>query len=275
MGEGRLYVCATPIGNLGDTSARLTEVLKAVDVVYAEDTRRAAILLGHIGARPRVRSLFAGNEKGRADQLISDVAAGLQVALISDAGTPSISDPGAEAVRRALEEGLAMTVIPGPSAVTAALAVSGLGGDRFAFEGFLPRKGRQREQRLAAIAAEDRPVVLFISPHRLEGDLEDLRAALGDRRRIVLARELTKLHEEVWAGSTKEAVERWAGEVKGEITVVVAPAAGSAGDVAGAVSRARLLVEEGISVSDAARQVAEEAGVSRRAVYQALIDDQR
>lgn len=273
MAEGRLYVCATPIGNLGDVSRRLAETLDLVDVVYAEDTRRTGILLRHLGVNPQIRSLFVGNERTRTEELIEEVMSGRQVALVSDAGTPTVSDPGAEAVRRALDEGLAVTVIPGPSAVTAALALSGFAGDRFAFEGFLPRKGRERKDRLSRIAREDRPVVVFASPHRLGADLADLSAALGEGRAIVVARELTKVHEEVWAGSLGEAVERWGAEVKGEVTIVVAPATPAPGEGDEAVERARALIDEGLSASDAARQAARETGVSRRSIYQRLVDD--
>ncbi|MBW3667323.1 MAG: 16S rRNA (cytidine(1402)-2'-O)-methyltransferase, partial [Actinobacteria bacterium] len=164
MAEGVLSVCATPIGNLGDVSDRLRETLAEADVVYAEDTRRAGKLLRHLAVEAPLHSLFEGNEMERSQRLVADVASGLRVALISDAGTPVISDPGAAAVRMSLDRGLTVTVIPGPSAVTAAMALSGFVGDRFSFEGFLPRKGKEREQVLRAIGAADRPVVLFVSP---------------------------------------------------------------------------------------------------------------
>lgn len=274
-GAGRLYVCATPIGNLGDVSPRLAETLLQVDLVYAEDTRRTAILLSHLGVEVRTRSLFAGNEKARTEELLAELGAGREVALVSDAGTPTVSDPGAEVVRRALEAGIEVRVIPGPSAVTAALAVSGLGGDRFSFEGFLPRKGRERRRRIESMAAEDRPVVLFASPHRLAADLEDLRQVAGDERQVVIARELTKLYEEVWTGTLAQAAERWVEDVKGEITLVLAPAGAEEPDLEEAVIRAQGLMTEGHSPSDAARQVASELGISRRKIYQALMGRQR
>ncbi len=274
MGEGMLIVCATPIGNLGDVSDRLREALNRADVVYAEDTRRTATLLAHVGAQVKVRSLFTGNEKVRTAELVETVRAGKRVVLVSDAGMPTISDPGAEAVRMVRQIGRKVTVIPGPSAVTAALAVSGFDADRFAFEGFLPRKGEARKERLQSIAAEDRTVVLFASPHRLAADLADLVEALGADRRVVVARELTKVYEEVWMGTLAEAGERWAGEVKGEITLVIEPTAKADSDVETAVEDARALLAEGYSISEAARRAASAAGVSRRLVYQALLEGQ-
>ena len=272
---GRLMVCATPIGNLGDVSERLRETLRAADIVYAEDTRRAATLLQHVGARPSVRSLFVGNEASRTDELLASLAEGLTVALITDAGMPAVSDPGSEAVRRAREAGHRVTVVPGPSAVTTAVALAGFGGDRFVFEGFLPRKGRDRSERLATIATEDRPVVLFISPHRLVPDLESIADATGNEREIAITRELTKLHEEVWTGPIGVAIEEWSDrEVKGELTVVVAPGRSKKVPVKTAVNEARGLVAAGSSLSEAARRVADATGVSRRSIYEALIADQ-
>lgn len=274
MSEGRLYVCATPIGNLGDISERLRDVLGSVDVVYAEDTRRTMKLLTHIGVTPRLRSLFTGNEMERTEQLLADVRSGSDVALVSDAGMPTISDPGAEAVRLAHEEGLVVTVVPGASAVTTALAVSGFGGSRFSFEGFLPRKGKERATSLTRIAVEDCPVVLFASPHRVGTDLQDLRESLGPDRKIAVTRELTKLYEEIWTGTLEGAVERWTHGAKGEFTLVLAPAPPREVSDADAIAQARTLVEGGVSPSDAARRVAEEWAVSRRTVYEALLDDQ-
>ncbi|HEY7468461.1 MAG TPA: 16S rRNA (cytidine(1402)-2'-O)-methyltransferase [Acidimicrobiia bacterium] len=273
--EGRLLVCATPIGNLGDVSDRLREALGAAEVVFAEDTRRTAILLQHVGAKPKVRSLFVGNESVRTEEVLGLLDAGKTVALVTDAGMPGVSDPGAETVRRARSAGHPITLIPGPSAVVSALALAGFGGDRFAFEGFLPRQGKLRARRLAALAADDRPVVLFVSPHRLLRDLNDLAEVTGPDREIAVARELTKLHEEVWVGQIGSAVEEWGErEARGEFTVVVAP--GSAGLVSDeeAISQARGLVASGLSPSEAARQAARSTGVSRRSVYEALIRDQ-
>jgi 16S rRNA (cytidine1402-2'-O)-methyltransferase len=267
-------VCGTPIGNLGDVTHRLGEVLAAVDVIYAEDTRRAAKLAAHLGLKVGVRSLFAGNEKTRSDEALDRLLHGEQVALISDAGMPAVSDPGAWLVSQAHRHRIPVTVIPGPSSVTTALVLSGLPADRFAFEGFLPRKGKERRGRIEVIAGDDRSTVVFASPQRLGEDLEAMRVVMGDDRMVAVTRELTKLHEEVWLGSLAEAVERWSGEVRGEVTVVVAPRQPVVGDLGAALASARALVEEGRTVSEAARQVSEETGQSRRQIYQALLADQ-
>lgn len=274
MSEGRLYVCATPIGNLGDVSDRLREVLSAADIVYAEDTRRTGKLLQHIGAGTRIKSLFVGNERERTAQLLDDLSGGATVALVSDAGMPTVSDPGVEAVRLARDRGFAVTVIPGASAVTTALALSGFGGDRFVFEGFLPRKGKDRAERLADLAAENRVVVLFASPHRVGSDLAALRDAVGPDRKVTVARELTKLHEEVWTGSLDEAASRFSGEVKGEFTLVLGPVEPRESAPDDGIEQARKLIEQGASTSEAARRAATETGVSRRVIYQALLSDQ-
>lgn len=268
-------MCATPIGNLGDISDRLRETLGGADVIYAEDTRRTAKLLAHLGLKTPTRSLFAGNEASRTVELAGEVVAGKSVVLVSDAGMPGISDPGAAAVRAVREAGHPVIGIPGPSAVTTAVAVSGFGGDRFSFEGFLPRKGRERKDRLAAVALETRPVVLFASPNRLGADLADLAGVMEPDRLVVVARELTKLHEETWSGTLASAVDRWGeADVRGEVTVVIGPGRAPVADVEEAVSLARSLVEQGIAPSAAAREAAAATGVSRRPVYQALLDDQ-
>ncbi len=274
MSEGRLVVCATPIGNLDDSSDRLRDSLREADVVYAEDTRRTGKLLRHLGATPPVRSLFEGNEAKRTDELIADLRAGKTVALVSDAGMPTVSDPGAMAVARAHEEGLTVTVVPGPSAVTSAITFAGFGGDRFVFEGFLPRRGEARARRLSEIARDERPVVLFASPNRLIDDLRDLEAHLGDQRRVAITRELTKFHEEVWVGAISDAVARWGGEIKGEVTLVVEGGPPIELSESQAVALARSMIAEGQPLSEAARRAAEETGVPRRAIYQVLLSDQ-
>lgn len=274
MTEGRLVVCATPIGNLGDISERLRNTLSSADVVYAEDTRRTAKLLSHLAISVPVFSLFAGNEMSRIDRLVEAVAAGEKVVLVSDAGMPTVSDPGAAVVRAVRDAGLNVSVVPGPSAVTTALALSGFGGDRFSFEGFLPRKGRERSERLESVAAERRAVVVFASPNRVAADLADLTSVCGGDRHVAVARELTKLHEECWVGPLVESVERWSGDVKGEVTLVLAPASAPEPSLEEAVERARNLVAAGWTVRESARNVAAESGVSRREVYEALLADQ-
>jgi 16S rRNA (cytidine1402-2'-O)-methyltransferase len=268
---GRLVVCATPIGNLGDVSERLVETLRTADVVFAEDTRRTGILLSHVGASPEVRSFFVGNEGVRSAEIESRLSAGETVALVTDAGTPALADPGVLAVRAARRAGVTVTMIPGPSAVTSALAVSGFGGDRFAFEGFLPRKGRDRQHRLAAMGAEDRPVVWFSSPRRVLVDLEDLAGHTGDDRQLCVARELTKQFEEVWWGSVRGGIVKWTEtEPRGEFTLVLEPGVAAEVSLDDAVARARHLVEQGFSRSEAARTVAHETGLARRAIYDGI-----
>lgn len=273
MPEGRLVVCATPIGNLGDISERLRNTLASADVIYAEDTRRTAKLLRHLVINVPLVSMFSGNEKERTAKLVAAVESGQNVVLVSDAGMPTVSDPGAVAVRAVRAAGLHVSVVPGPSAVTAALALSGFGGDRFAFEGFLPRKGRARAVRLAALADEERVVVLFASPNRLSTDLGDLAVACGGERYVAVVRELTKLHEECWVGSLADSVDYWVEDVRGEITLVLAPAALPKPSLGEAIERAREIVAGGGSVRMSARRVAEEMGVSRREVYEALLAD--
>lgn len=268
---GTLFVCATPIGNLSDVTDRLRETLGAVDVIYAEDTRRTGLLLSRLGLEVKVRSLFVGNEVARTDELVQALVVGKNLALVSDAGTPTVSDPGAGAIRAAREIGASVTVIPGPSAVVAAVTLAGFGADRFAFEGFLPRKGRDRSDRIERLKGEDRPVVLFASPKRLAKDLEDLADILGPDREIAVARELTKLHEEVWVGSLGEAVAQWEEEAKGEVTLVLGPAPEAPLSLDEAVAMARSLVEGGSSNSRASREVSEETGVPRRSIYEALL----
>ena len=274
-GDGYLVVCATPLGNLGDASSRLAETLSSVDIIFAEDTRRTAKLLAHLGVDTPMRSLFVGNEAARADDLVEEVVSGRKVALVSDAGMPTISDPGAATVAAVRKAGGRVTALPGPSAVTMSMALSGMPGDRFVFEGFLPKKGRDRAERIASIGRESRPVVLFVSPHRLTSDLVDLVETLGGERRITLNRELTKLHEEVWEGSLAEAVDEWTEDrARGEITIVVAPTGDRTSSFADAVAGAAELVAQGVSVSQAAREMAELSGLSRRELYQALLEDQ-
>ena len=230
-GAGTLWVCATPIGNLQDVSGRLLEVLRQADVVASEDTRRTLGLLNHFGiARPLV-SYHEHNAHRQAPQLLRRLLAGQTVALVSDAGTPAISDPGSELVRMAAEAGVRVSVVPGPSAVTAALAVSGFKVPPFLVEGFLPRRPTQRRRRLEQLAALEAVLVFFEAPHRLQESLADMGAVLGDRQAVV-ARELTKAHEQVLRGTLARLAEQAAAGgmlLKGEFTVVVAPPEGGSG----------------------------------------------
>lgn len=255
-------------------SERLRNVLAGADVVFAEDTRRVAKLLSHLLISVRVVSLFVGNEQERTEQVVDAVRSGGTVVLVSDAGMPTVSDPGASVIRAVRNAGYPVTVVPGPSAVTSAIALSGFGGDRFVFEGFLPRRGRDREERLESLGREERAVVLFASPNRLPDDLEDLATACGGAREIAVTRELTKLHEESWVGSLDDAVERWDHPVKGEVTLVLAPVEPEPPSSEEAIDRARHLVAGGTSIREAARTAAGETGVSRREIYETLLADQ-
>ena len=268
-----LYICATPIGNLGDVSERLAEVLRSVAVVYAEDTRRTSTLLRFVDSDRPVRSYFVGNEAYRANELVERLMLGEDVALVTDAGTPVVADPGVSAVAAAVEAGATVTVIPGPSAVTAALAVSGFGGDRFVFEGFLPRRGEERRTRAAEIGRETRPVVLFCSPRRVADDLALIAESADADRKVCVCRELTKQFEEIWRGTLGEAVEHWAAiQPRGEFTVVLEGArTPEEVSLEQAIERARVLVEAGASKSEAARQVAKETSFPKKPIYDALI----
>jgi 16S rRNA (cytidine1402-2'-O)-methyltransferase len=271
--SGALLVVATPIGNLGDLTVRAAEVLRTADLVLSEDTRRTGRLLAHVGSEVPQRSLHEHNERERVDDVVARISAGATVALVTDAGTPLVSDPGLAVVRGCIAAGLAVVPVPGASAPLAALVASGLATDRFTFEGFLPRRGRARAERLAELADEPRTAVLFIAPHRAAEDLADFAAACGDDRPAVLCRELTKLHEEVRRG-TLATLRDGVGEVRGEVTLVVAGApapagldAPAAGDVAAVAAR----VAAGASTRDAVAAVAAERGLPRRALYAAVL----
>ncbi len=267
---GSLVVVATPIGNLGDLSERAKEVLGTADVVCCEDTRRTRALLTacSLPSSPRrLLSLHGHNEAERLTAVLSLLKAGKTVALVSDAGTPTISDPGARVVAAATAAGFAVWAVPGPSAPLSALVVSGLATDRFCFEGFLPRKGPERRRRLAELAAEERTVVVLEAPGRLATLLADLHRACGDRR-VAICRELTKVHEEVWRGRLNDAERRFAEEpVRGEVVIVVEgrpPAPGVSDEVVVASVRARL------SAGDTPRSAADAAaalGIPRRRAY--------
>jgi 16S rRNA (cytidine1402-2'-O)-methyltransferase len=271
---GVLHIVATPIGNLGDLSDRARETLATVDVVVAEDTRRTGKLLASLGIDARMRSMFEGNEQRRTDEVIEELRGGRTVALVSDGGTPLVSDPGYRLVRACVDGGIDVRVVPGPSAAIAALVVSGLPTDRFVFEGFLPRGAGDRRARLAAIGNEARTVVLYESPRRLGALLADLAAIDADRR-VAVCRELTKLHEEVRRGPVAEVREAMGdAAVKGEVVVVLeGRPAQEPVDVDAAVAEARDLVADGARKREAAHLVAERTGVSANAIYRALVPE--
>ncbi|MEJ3742141.1 16S rRNA (cytidine(1402)-2'-O)-methyltransferase [Actinomycetes bacterium KLBMP 9797] len=278
MGEdssiGRLVLVGAPLGNIADASTRLRDVLATADVVAAEDTRRLSRLARDLDVTVagRVISYFEGNEERRTPDLVDALRAGATVALITDGGMPSVSDPGYRLVRAALDAGAPVTAAPGPSAVTTALALSGLPADRFCFEGFLPRTGGARRSRLRALAGEERTLVLFEAPHRVAGALADLAEAFGADRPAAVCRELTKTYEEVVRRPLGE-LARWAAEQppRGEITLVVAgaPAAGAERPPDDEI-RAALARHEaaGASRRDAIAAVTAEYGLRRRDVYQ-------
>jgi 16S rRNA (cytidine1402-2'-O)-methyltransferase len=274
--SGTLSVVATPIGNLSDLSARAADVLCTADLVLAEDTRHTGRLLAHVGSSVPQRSLHEHNERARIEEIVALLEGGAHVALVTDAGTPLVSDPGLALVRACADAGITVVPIPGASAVLAALVASGLASDRVAFDGFLPRRGRSRTERLAELAMERRTVVLFLSPHRADDDLADLAAACGDDRRGALCRELTKLHEEVRRGTLAELRDGVADGVRGELTLVLAGAEVpetpevSQSDGVAAVAA---LVAEGWSTRDAVAHVADELGLRRRALYAAVTAD--
>ncbi len=272
-GPGSLVVVGTPIGNLGDLSPRAVTALRGAEVVYCEDTRHSRKLLTHAGITgARLRSLHEHNEDGRIDEVVASVRHGRTVALVTDAGMPGVSDPGSRVVRAVAAAGLTVTVVPGPSAVLTALVGSGLATDRFCFEGFLPRSGKERRSVLAAVAAEPRTTVLFEAPGRVAGTLADLAASCGPSRPVAVARELTKLHEEFWRGTLGEAV-AWAADraVRGEVVLVVggappADAVTAGDDVLLAALDERLGAGE--RTRGAVDGVAEAFGVPRRRVYE-------
>jgi 16S rRNA (cytidine1402-2'-O)-methyltransferase len=272
-GHGRLVVVATPIGNLADLSPRAVRVLAEANVIAAEDTRRTRVLLNHAGISSTLISYHDHNEKARTGPLLDRVDAGQVVAVVTDAGTPGLADPGFRLVCEAIERGLPVEAVPGPSAVTQALVLSGLPLDRFAFEGFLPRKAGARTRRLAELAQDPRTLVFYVTPHRVAADLAAMAAALGDRP-AALCRELTKLHEQVWRGRLPDLAARAATEgVRGEITIVVggAPAASPAPVTdAELADRVRALLATGLDRKAAIAQVAQAVGIPKRMVYHAL-----
>lgn len=272
--RGRLQVVATPIGNMGDVSARARQALETAAAVAAEDTRRTGVLLQMLGIARPLLSLHAHNETQRVPEILARLAEGETIALVSDAGTPLLSDPGYELVRAAAEAGIDIEAIPGPSAVTTALAVAGLPVRRFCFEGFLPARERERRAHLSQLAGEPRTLVFFEAPHRIAATLADLAAQFGNERRAVVARELTKSHETIYRGTLIELAQRAAAEDnfrRGEITIVVAGAeAGPAGVDTSLLRRAVELLSKELSPSRAAAIAAQLTGASRAEAYALL-----
>ncbi|MCI3222543.1 16S rRNA (cytidine(1402)-2'-O)-methyltransferase [Streptomyces sp. NP-1717] len=272
---GVLVLAGTPIGDTSDAPPRLASELTAADVVAAEDTRRLRRLTQALGVQTtgRVVSYFEGNESARTPELVEALAGGARVLLVTDAGMPSVSDPGYRLVAAAVERGIKVTAVPGPSAVLTALALSGLPVDRFCFEGFLPRKAGERLGRLREVAGERRTLVYFEAPHRLDDTLAAMAEVFGPERRAAVCRELTKTYEEVKRGGLGE-LAAWAAEgVRGEITVVVegAPESEPVTDPVELVRRVRVREEAGERRKEAIAAVASEAGVPKRDVFDAVV----
>jgi len=267
---GTLYVVATPLGNLGDLSPRAAETLKRVSAVAAEDTRHSKPLLHHAGSQAELLSFHAHSSERALERILRILSEGRDVALITDAGTPAISDPGVELVAAARERGIPIVTIPGPTAVAASLSVSGIGGDRYLFLGFLPRKGSDRRRLLSTVASSEWTVVLFEAPNRVAQLLTDLAEACGADRAASVSRELTKVFEETRSGTLQELSEHYAeAPARGEVTVVVA---GTGKERAkeppvDPAARAKALLAEGLSRKDAANRLAEETGISRNTAY--------
>jgi len=276
--NGSLSVVATPIGNLGDLSPRAAEVLRSADLVLAEDTRHTGRLLAHVGSGAPQRSLHEHNERARVEEIVERITAGAHVALVTDAGTPLVSDPGLVLVRACIAAGLPVVPVPGASAVLAALVASGLASDRVAFDGFLPRRGRARAERLAELGEEPRTFVLFLSPHRADEDLADLADACGADRPAALCRELTKLHEEVRRGTLGDLRDGVVDGVRGEVTLVVAGAPEPERadvDVDELIAAVAALVDGGLSTRDAVATVAQARGLRRRDLYATVTERRR
>lgn len=273
---GTLVLAGTPIGDISDAPPRLAEELAGADVIAAEDTRRLRRLTQALGVTPqgRVVSYFEGNESARTPELVEELTGGARVLLVTDAGMPSVSDPGYRLVAAAVERDVEVTAVPGPSAVLTALALSGLPVDRFCFEGFLPRKAGERLARLREVADERRTLVYFEAPHRLDDTLAAMAEVFGAQRRAAVCRELTKTYEEVRRGPLAE-LAAWAAEgVRGEITVVVegAPEKGAEEvDAAELVRRVRVREEAGERRKEAIAAVAVEAGLPKRQVFDAVV----
>ena len=273
MNDARLYVVATPIGNLEDITLRALDILAAVDVIAAEDTRRTRVLMSRYSLDKPLLTLQEHNEEQKAPKLVERLCRGESIALVSDAGTPLLSDPGFRLVRLASEAGIEVVTVPGPSSITAALSISGLPTDRFTFEGFLPSRHTARVKCLSALKSEPRTLVFFESSHRIRESLEDLAEVLGEARAVALCREMTKQFETVLRGSLGEVgqqVNSDQNQRKGEFVLVVAGCqTDSDSELDGALELARTL-QEYLSASQAARVAARVHGVSRRELYAEL-----
>ena len=276
MSGGQLILAATPLGNVLDASPRLKQTLTEADLIAAEDTRKAKRLIQdlNLDIKAPIISFFEDNEIEKIPELINKLKQGLKIVVISDAGTPAISDPGFKLVKQAITENISITVIPGPSAVLSALVLSGLPTDRFSFEGFIPRKGKERTEILNNLNKESRTMIIFESPRRTKETLEDIKEVVGEDRKIAVVREISKTYEEVIRGSVSELVD-WANsnEVLGEITIVIEGVDSSKRNIVDeeAIKNVKDLIAKGMSFKDAVQQVSTQLGLSRRELYEASL----
>lgn len=268
---GILYLVATPIGNLEDMTFRAIRILQTVDLIAAEDTRHTGKLLQHFQIKTPQLSYHEHNSQQRIPELLSQLSQGKTIALVTDAGMPLISDPGYELVKACVAQGISIVPIPGANAAITALSAAGLATDKFVFEGFLQAKSKERRTHLETLKSETRTIIFYESPHRLRETLEDLGAVLGETREIVLARELTKMHEEFWRGTITDAIAHYTKrEPQGEFTLVVAGATLEKPQISEAAIKAELqnLLKQGLSRSDASRQLSQQTSLPRRQIYQ-------
>ena len=269
-----LYVVGTPIGNMGDMSPRAVETLSSVDFIAAEDTRVTLKLLNHFGVKKPMVSYFEHNKHDKGERIIDRILAGESCAVVTDAGMPCISDPGEDLIRQCEQAGIRTVVVPGPSAVISALAVSGLETGRFTFEGFLSVNKKSRAQHLESLRCEERTMIFYEAPHKLPNTLRDFYDNFGDRR-LTIARELTKLHEEIIRTTTAQAAEKYIEEpLKGEIVLILEGKKGSqTSDISPeeAVAYAKKLIEGGMRPTDAAKEAAAMAGLKKNDIYRELL----
>lgn len=269
---GILYIVATPIGNLEDLTFRALRILKEADLIAAEDTRHSRKLLDHYGIKTPLTSYYEHNEKSKAPKLVERMQSGERVALISDAGTPLLSDPGYRLVREAIHAGIPVSPIPGPSALLAALSASGLALEAFAFEGFLPAKKRERREKLQSLSTEARTLVFYEAPHRLKESLEDIVAIFGNRE-MVLAREISKVHEEFLRGLGCDLIAQIAGrDVRGELTLVIAGATAGVAAPEAIMAEIRMLKDGGMRVKEIAALLGEKHSLAKREVYRMVLE---
>lgn len=271
---GKLYVVGTPIGNLSDLTPRAAQTLEAVDFIAAEDTRVTVKLLNHLGIKKPMVSYFEHNKQFKGEMICERILAGEDCAVVTDAGMPCISDPGEELIKQCAERGIKTEVVPGPSAVISALCVSGLATGRFAFEGFLSVNKKSRREHLESLVNERRTMIFYEAPHKLSNTLNDFYNTFGDRK-LTIARELTKLHEEIIRTTTKEAAEKYAdGSLKGEMVLVMEGATETLQQeytLADAVQLARKLIENGTKSAQAAKEAAAVTGIKKNDIYRELI----